>query len=379
MYIVMRAHTKHNPVSYENLIAGKCGTVKWKNTKNFTVTKKVPTNTVNYNKKLIDKGVLALRQVTKQFESEGLCPDSMYKHYQIPKKTGGMRNIDEPNEELKGWQNEIVRILKEYFGVMHHTNAYGYVEKRCCLDVAEKHRLAGSNWFLKIDISDFFGSTTLDHLVKQLSQVYPFANLIDSWHWYYEEIFRKALKICFLNGGLPQGSPASPLLTNLLMIPFDYEITKKLTAKGLVYTRYSDDMQISGRQEFDWQEVVNIVRETFKELGAPYVIKDKKTHYGNINGRNWMLGVKINKDRNITVGWENHKTFKARMYRFIMDYDRLSYEERAKFIGLANYYKAVEPDFVKKTFEHYRYDKEETRLILINNAQPFNTLYKVVW
>ena len=231
MYIVMRAHTKHNPVSYENLIAGKCGTVKWKNTKNFTVTKKVPTNSVNYNKKLIDNGILALRQVTKQFESEGLCPDSMYKHYQIPKKTGGMRNIDEPNEELKGWQNEIVRILKEYFGVMHHTNAYGYVEKRCCLDVAEKHRLAGSNWFLKIDISDFFGSTTLDHLVKQMGQVYPFANLIDSWHWYYEDIFRKALKICFLNGGLPQGSPASPLLTNLLMIPFDYEITKKGTIR----------------------------------------------------------------------------------------------------------------------------------------------------
>ena len=50
----------------------------------------------------------------------------------------------------------------------------------------------------------------------------------------------------FLNGGLPQGSPSSPVLSNLYLNSFDVRLSGYLATYGYSYTRYADDITISG-------------------------------------------------------------------------------------------------------------------------------------
>jgi RNA-directed DNA polymerase len=47
-------------------------------------------------------------------------------------------------------------------------------------------------------------------------------------------------------GHLPQGAPTSPMLANLVCAALDTEIQKIASREGLVYTRYADDMTLSG-------------------------------------------------------------------------------------------------------------------------------------
>jgi hypothetical protein len=50
------------------------------------------------------------------------------------------------------------------------------------------------------------------------------------------------------------------------------------------------------------------------------VIKAKKTRYGSIAGSNWNLGLMLNKDNNITVGYEKKKTLNAMLNNFLRDF-----------------------------------------------------------
>ena len=93
----------------------------------------------------------------------------------------------------------------------------------------------------------------------------------------------------FLEDKLPQGSPASPIMSNIYLLEFDYLLTELLRNlnKHFVYTRYADDILISSREMFGWREVVRLV----EELLTPYdlTLNKDKIRYGSKNGRNWNL------------------------------------------------------------------------------------------
>ena len=350
-YIVYKASNEYSQITYDSLISGEGGQLLWTNRKNYTITRKIDNNllpTPDYP--AIYNQMQKLRKTTAGYY--GCDMSKHYWHYEIPKKTGGTRPIDEPTDRLKAAQYSFIRCFNKFFGDLHHTNAYGYLKDRCVIDVAKKHK--DSEWFLKIDISDFFGSTDPGTAITQIAKVYPFCKLYKyaegkSW-------LNTTLYALFLNNGLPQGAPTSPMLTNLIMIPFDYEITKILSEMNLTYTRYSDDMQISGKYMFDWRKVVEAIRETFREHGYPYVIKDSKTHFGNVKGRNWMLGTKINAEHKVSVGWENHKVFKAKCHKLIMDFkngEKWKPNDVQVLRGVMNWYACVEPTYVERIKSYY--------------------------
>ena len=86
------------------------------------------------------------------------------------------------------------------------------------------------------------------------------------------------------------------------MIPIDHRLFNELNHHRYVYTRYADDIHISCVQKFDPNKMIGYIRKVLKEFGAPYEIKDEKTHFGNRKGKNFLLGLMLNADNNITVG-----------------------------------------------------------------------------
>lgn len=273
---------------------------------------------------------------------------NLYTTFHIPKKSGGLRRIDAPCDELKDALRELGVILKGQFFALYHTSAFAYVNKRWTMDALKKHQDNASKWLLKIDFSNFFNSTTPKFLEYMLSQVFPFSVLFQNPTC--REQISRALDLCFLDGGLPQGSPISPMLTNLIMIPIDHRLCNTLMdfdKHRFVYTRYADDILISCKYDFDKDSVLNLIDNTLKYFGAPYTIKPEKTRYSSSAGSNWNLGLMLNKDNEITIGHKNRERFRAMVHNFCMDYKNgISWELHDVQVlqGLANYYRQIEKD-----------------------------------
>jgi hypothetical protein len=279
---------------------------------------------------------------------------SLYFTFRIPKKTRGFREINAPNEFLKEWQTKITNLLQKDLQVATHNAAFAYVKNRSVKEALEKHQGNRSKWFLKLDIKDFFPSCTKELVYNKLINIYPFALFTERG----KQTLKKLIHICCLNGVLPQGSPASPYLSNVIFTDFDYKISYKLLTDStagqcFIYTRYADDILISARKTFNWTEYQNAIQTI---LGEEFKLKTEKTRYGSSAGRNWNLGLMLNKDNNITVGHVNKQNLKSQLHHFIIEYKEGHYysiPETQHLQGILNYAKQIEPDYINYLIQHY--------------------------
>lgn len=305
-----------------------------------------------------DKGKLVriLLNYNSKYENLRAVPrKELYTEFRIPKKSGGLRKIDAPNTELMSALRELKDIFERDFGALYHTSAFAYVRGRCAVDAVKKHQMNESRWFGKYDLSNFFGSTTLDFVLDMFSIIFPFSEIMKSNIG--KAALSQALKLAFLDGGLPQGTPISPLITNIMMIPVDYKLTKVLNDfenQKFIYTRYADDFIISSKYNFDFRKIEELIKKTLAEFNAPFTIKSQKTRYGSANGANWNLGVMLNKDGNITVGHKKKRQFKAMLTSYVMDYKNGKRWEKTDvqvLDGYRNYYKSVEGSSIDEIVE----------------------------
>ena len=128
---------------------------------------------------------------------------SLYDSFKIPKQSGGLRPIDAPKPLLMEALRQLKFIMETRFMALYHTSAFAYIRGRCTIDALKKHQQRESRWFVKLDFSNFFGSTTLEFVMSQLSMIFPFSEVMKSEEG--KEQLTRAMSLCFLNGGLPQG------------------------------------------------------------------------------------------------------------------------------------------------------------------------------
>lgn len=298
--------------------------------------------------------IVALNKFLEQYKDlYSVERSKLYHTFYIPKNSGGFRRIDAPLPELMDALRQLKTMLEE-FGALYHTTAFAYVRGRCAVDAVKRHQKNNSKWFLKLDFENFFGNTTEDFLFSMVSSIFPFSEIVAANGG--EESLRKALDLCFLNGGLPQGTPISPLLTNLMMIPIDHVVNRELVSKHFVYTRYADDLLISSRYDFKFSEIVDLVTGVLEKFGAPFKIKKSKTRYGSSSGQNWNLGVMLNKDNEITIGRKKKDRLKAALFNYLQCkknkrlWDLYDIQVLA---GQMSYYSSVEPEWVREFIQHF--------------------------
>lgn len=277
---------------------------------------------------------------------------SLYHSFKIPKKSGGLRQIDAPLDELSDALRDLKRIFESQFFALYHTSAFAYVKHRCHLDAVKRHQCNASKWFLKLDAHNFFGSTTKDFVMYMMAHIFPFCLIMEDRHG--REALSTALDLAFLDGVLPQGTPLSPMLTNVMMIPIDYTLSNGLRdhdGTSYVYTRYADDIIISSKYSFKFTEITSYVEQVFAQFNAPFTLNREKTRYGSLAGRNWNLGVMLNKDNEITVGHRRKKQFQNMLAAYAKDRFngvRWDLHDIQAMEGLRNYYRQVEGEAIDR-------------------------------
>lgn len=360
MYITIRQSPMYRQMTLEELLGleeTKQGVLLNPNLTN-TRTFEVERISRKFLEKLdVNKLITRLESFNKSTEDlRGKSRRELYHTFYLPKKSGGLRRIDAPNPELMYALRRLKDIFEDDFGALYHTSAFAYIKHRSTLDAVKRHQSNESKWFAKYDLSNFFGSTTIDFVIKMFGMVFPFSEVIKTVDGECE--FRKAIELAFLDGGLPQGTPISPLITNIMMIPVDHHLSNRLrdfNRQRFIYTRYADDFLVSSKYTFDFREIERIIVGTLKEFEAPFTINTKKTRYGSSSGSNWNLGVMLNKDNEITVGHRKKRQFQAMVASYIMDkrnnksWDKSDIQTME---GYRNYYRMIEGDTIDKIVAH---------------------------
>ena len=357
-YITISQSPAYHQITFEEIISGEVNT--------HCMISSNDSNTRTYysgrlNQKFLDRFdfehmIACLETFIEQNKSLfDVEREQLYTTFYIPKKSGGLREINAPVPELMTALRNLKTLFETKMYAKYHTSAFAYVSGRSPIDALKMHQGNGSNWFLKTDFTNFFGSTTPEFLRYSLSLIFPFSEIVKSPRG--RAALDKVLSLCFLHGGLPQGTPTSPMLTNLMMIPIDHKISNALrnfNGQSFVYTRYADDCQISSRKDFDYNQVIGFINQTLNDFRAPFTIKEEKTRYGSRAGSNWNLGLMLNKDNEITIGYKNKQRFRAMISNYILDRkngNSWSLHDIQVLHGLINYYHMVEPEYVKEVIK----------------------------
>lgn len=152
----------------------------------------------------------------------------------IPKKNGGERLIDAPNTSLKKVQRVILNeILKK---VQYLDCVYGLGVKRNILECVRQHQKNANEFVLLLDIKDFFPSITQKKAVHVYQKI-----------GFNKENSRILTKLTTFKEYIPQGAPTSCHLSSLCLDKLDKKIFNYCKRRHFVYTRYIDDITISGK------------------------------------------------------------------------------------------------------------------------------------
>ena len=268
-----------------------------------------------------------------------------YTTFKIPKAKGGFRTIEAPNDELKAMLRELKDLFQDTCFIHPHNAAYAYVPGRCAKNALEKHQYNQSKHYLHIDLKDFFTSCNAAFIHQQLQQIFPFSEIYAKPDG--PAIMDTIVQLALYNEHLPQGTPLSPYLTNIIMTPIDYAIynlCRQRNKQHLVYTRYADDIDISSKYDFDYKELIKEI-ELILARQSPLKINYEKIHYGTTAGRNWHLGLMINQNNEITIGHKRKREIKTTLLNYCKNKATWSKEDIQSFHGELAYFRNIEPDY----------------------------------
>jgi RNA-directed DNA polymerase len=153
-----------------------------------------------------------------------------YQERRIPKRSGGRRLLFVPSDELKALQRRLLRRLLRR--LQCHPAAKGFQTGQSIVTNALPH--VGRPVVVRLDLRDFFPSTTAPRIYHYFRRI--------GWN---RRAARLLTRLCTHQGGLPQGAPTSPRLSNLVNYRLDRRIAAMADKLGACYTRYADDMTLS--------------------------------------------------------------------------------------------------------------------------------------
>lgn len=183
---------------------------------------------------------------------KAVSPETAHYHYTWrQKRSGGLRLIESPKQTLKQVQTKILREILDCIAA--HPSAHGFVPERSVLTNAMPH--VGHGIVIKFDLTNFYTTVGFSRVVA-IFRTLGYSREAAIWLGLLTTTAvptnlpfdRKKLYavLPYLRRHLPQGAPTSPALANLSAFHLDARLTGMAHAFGAKFTRYADDLTISG-------------------------------------------------------------------------------------------------------------------------------------
>jgi RNA-directed DNA polymerase len=296
-----------------------------------------------------------------------------YLYSAVPRRGAPPRLIERPKFRLKSLQRRLLHEILDW--IPAHDAAHGFTRGRSAVTNASAHtqRLV----VVRVDLEDFFASITARRvfgifrtagypesvaytLTALSTNVVPVAvsrqlssatdrRLVGSQ-------FRLARQLATPH--LPQGAPTSPALANLAAFRLDRRLTGLATALGATYTRYADDITLSGSERL--LRNANQLRSTIAEIARHegFALNDRKSTLATRAGRQRVCGVVVNQRTNMARA--DYDTLKATIHNAVRhgpaSQNRTGVPDfRAHLLGRIAWVEQIHPEHaakLRRQFEH---------------------------
>ena len=228
-----------------------------------------------------------------------------YHYHWIAKKNGQQRLIEAPKQRLANVQQQI------YLGILNHVPVHeachGFRRQHSCLTYAKPH--TGKEIVLHMDLANFFTSIPIYRVHAIFTAI-----------GFNETVARSLAGLCcqktpkqvieknsqlnwqqqkqLMAPHLPQGSPSSPVISNLCAYRLDLRLSTLANKLGGTYTRYADDLAFSGNADFAKQvrQLITLVAHIATTEG--FSINHRKTRVMHQGVSQRLTGMTLNKFAN---------------------------------------------------------------------------------
>ena len=227
-----------------------------------------------------------------------------YHEFHIRKRSGGTRRILAPSPELKQVQRRIHRRLLAKLRV--HPAVKGFQRGESIVSNARPHQRQAV--VVRLDVRDFFDSTAAPRIAKYLRTI--------GWN---RPATRLLVRLCTHDGGLPQGAPTSPRLSNLVNYPLDARLAAAARSCQAAYTRYADDLTFSFAEADSAR--VNCLKHVVRLILLDYgyrVHRRRKVHVRHRHRRQIVTGLVVN--HRAALPRETRRWLRAVRYRASYDW-----------------------------------------------------------
>ncbi len=180
---------------------------------------------------------------------EGSYRPGEIRRAQIPKAAGGQRELGIPDVADRVVMEAVRQVLEPLFEPTFHPSSHGFRPGRSChTAVAEAagHLQDGYEWVVDIDLEKFFDRVNHQRLIARLAQrVCDRRLLVLIARMLTAKVLLADGVVIGSDEGVPQGSPLSPLLSNIVLDELDSELARR----GHRFVRYADDANVYVRSE----------------------------------------------------------------------------------------------------------------------------------
>jgi hypothetical protein len=235
--------------------------------------------------------------------------DQHYRHRLLAKRSGGWRLLEVPHPYLMALQRRLLDDLLDR--IPPHQAACGYTRDRSVVDHARAH--AGQAVVLKFDLRDFFSSVPASRVNALFTTLgYPDTVAAELTTLCTTATPEPVLRRLFEEGGLgwsqlqrlrdphlPQGAPTSAALANLCAFRLDLRLDGLAHALGARYTRYADDLVLSGPARL--REAMPRIEAWVGRIAIEegFALNHRKTRCLSAGRRQAVCGIVVNRHPNL--------------------------------------------------------------------------------
>ena len=161
----------------------------------------------------------------------------------IPKPKGGQRQLGIPTVVDRLIQQAVHQVLDPIFDPSFSEYSYGFRKGKSAhqaIKQAQAYQKAGKSWVVDMDLARFFDEVNHDVLMSKIAKRIADRRILRLIRGYLRSGIMIDGFVCHRDKGTPQGSPLSPLLSNIMLD----ELDKELERRGHSFCRYADDCNI---------------------------------------------------------------------------------------------------------------------------------------